>query len=1056
MSGGLLIGTTASLQGAITNNAAVTFDQTFDGAYAGVMSGTGGLTKTGTGTLTLSGANTYTGGTFVDGGILRAAIANALGTGTLTVASGATLDLNGFNQAVGSLSGAGNFTLGSASLSTGGNNADSTFAGGLSGSGSLTKTGTGVLTLSGQNTYTGGTTVSGGSLVGTTSSLQGNILNHGTLVFDQLLTGTYSGVMSGTGGLEKKGTGALTLSGANSYTGGTTVWSGSLIGNSTSLQGNIFSNGLVVFNQPSAGTYSGVLSGTGGLLKEGAGTLTLAGASTYTGGTTIGGGVLRAGSPNVFATNAPLAIGAGTTLDLNGFSHTLNALSGTGFIQLGTAKLTTGTDGGSDTLDATISGTGTLEKAGTGTLTLTGTNTYTGGTTVSGGTLAGTSTSLQGNILNNSLVVFDQGFNGTYAGWMSGSGALQKAGAGTLTLTGTNTYAGGTVITGGSLIGTAASVTGPITNHGSLLLGGSADETFNGSLSGTGAFTKTGSGTLTLSGLHAFSGLTTVSQGGLFLNGQLGGGLRVLPGASFSGNGRIFGSTFVQGSLEVVLPGGSTAQGLAARNGVLAATGDRLNTPPPLTIDGNLVTEPGSVLTLPIGPGPYPSLLVGGTASLNGTALDVRAIELGTERRLSFNALAGLGGLTMTNPSVSTADPLLIPALRQDGTSLFVTLLNLRVPLRDAVTDRRFAPLGGALDILKQDMSGDRGFVIRELLALDDEMLNDAMRAIAGEIHATSRHVAVRSSEAFTDLVRSQLADRDDESDEGRPGGGGRAVRWWGQYGREHGDFEKRNGALGGTMDVSDGAAGFDVRLSDRWLAGGGGGFGSGQFGLNGLGASAEVSTPRAFGVLGFKPKGFGIRGGASLGRSNSKSKRAILIIATLPPELGGLPLTGGIDRQATSEEVTVQNDEWTEYSDNIDYKTYRIDWMVGVRRARFSQEGFTESGAGALSLASDGQTFSLNETDVKVYVRRRKGGLRPYAETMIRRSSGMPFNAEVRFAEVPNSDFASQGLPRGANSFLGRAGLNVVRMFGTVTFEYRFRKADGQFIQAGDVRFRW
>ena len=86
---------------------------------------------------------------------------------SLTIAStpGATLDLNGFNNSIGSLAGAGTVELGNGTLTTGGNNAASTFSGVINGTGGgITKIGSGTQTLSGDNTFGGNTTVSGGTL----------------------------------------------------------------------------------------------------------------------------------------------------------------------------------------------------------------------------------------------------------------------------------------------------------------------------------------------------------------------------------------------------------------------------------------------------------------------------------------------------------------------------------------------------------------------------------------------------------------------------------------------------------------------------------------------------------------------------------------------------------------------------------------------------------------------------------------------------------------------------------------------------------------------------
>jgi autotransporter-associated beta strand protein len=138
------------------------------GAYAGAISGTGGITKIGTGTQTLSGANTYTGATTVNAGTLRAGVAtHAFGVGSaVDLTASGTLDLVTYNNTIGSLAGlAGSAAnLGTATLTTGGLNTADSYAGVISGTGGLIKTGTNTLTLSGANTYSGGTTISAGTL----------------------------------------------------------------------------------------------------------------------------------------------------------------------------------------------------------------------------------------------------------------------------------------------------------------------------------------------------------------------------------------------------------------------------------------------------------------------------------------------------------------------------------------------------------------------------------------------------------------------------------------------------------------------------------------------------------------------------------------------------------------------------------------------------------------------------------------------------------------------------------------------------------------------------
>ena len=111
--------------------------------------------------------------------------------------------------------------------------------------------------LAGSSSYSGGTLVSAGTLQGTTASLQGDITDNASLVFDQGTTGTYAGDISGTGSLTKLGTGTLILAGSNSYAGGTLVGAGTLQGTTDSLQGDITDNASLVFDQATTGTHAG-------------------------------------------------------------------------------------------------------------------------------------------------------------------------------------------------------------------------------------------------------------------------------------------------------------------------------------------------------------------------------------------------------------------------------------------------------------------------------------------------------------------------------------------------------------------------------------------------------------------------------------------------------------------------------------------------------------------------------------------------------------------------------------------------------------------------------
>ncbi len=234
------------------------------------------LTKVGSGKLVLNGRNTYSGVT-------------TIGAGTLQLGSGSS----GASLASAAVKNYGSLIF---------NHSDSiTYSGVISGTGSMTKSGVGTLTLTGENTYTGSTVIGAGTLqIGNglkfVSFASVGVKNSGTMIFNLGDSLDYSGAISGAGALTKTGTGKLTLSGSNSYTGLTTVGTGTMqIGNGTddtSFASSVKNSASLVFNLGNSLTYSRTISGTGTLTKMGTGKLTLSGTNTYTGATAINAGTL--------------------------------------------------------------------------------------------------------------------------------------------------------------------------------------------------------------------------------------------------------------------------------------------------------------------------------------------------------------------------------------------------------------------------------------------------------------------------------------------------------------------------------------------------------------------------------------------------------------------------------------------------------------------------------------------------------------------------------------------------------------------------------------------
>jgi autotransporter-associated beta strand protein len=387
----------------------------------------------------------------------------------------------------------------------------------------------------------------------------GLITNSGganTLILASTSGTGFSGVINGAYSLDV--TGAVTLTGINTYIGGTTIASGGALtlgngGSTGSVPGSIADNGTLAIDQSGSVTLNNV-SGTGALVQEGTGTTTLGSGISYSGGTTITNGTLVVGnaaalgagavtvnggellgtttetisSPSSMTLegNTTLAAAPGqtltispTALDFDANSITIGAAGQTGVVQFKIASTTTLTNPNAYTV--TIAA-GTLKVLDVDSFFLLGNDTST--TVQSGATLDLGGQSLSVNGLKGSGSVVDSGAaatltvnGGDFGGTISGPIALTVGG--TLILTGSNTYTGNTTINSGAQLalgngGATGSVAGSITDSGTLAIDQSGSFALN-NVSGAGNVLQEGTGTTILGSGLSYTGGTTVLAGTL-------------------------------------------------------------------------------------------------------------------------------------------------------------------------------------------------------------------------------------------------------------------------------------------------------------------------------------------------------------------------------------------------------------------------------------------------------------------------------------------------------------------------------------------------------------
>lgn len=661
----------------------------FDGKVTGNLSGST-LTKQGAGTLTLAKDNNLAGVVTVSDGVLRIGDGGSVGNiGTAGLQVGRTVIVNrtGTIDITGPMTGAGLFE----------------------------KTGSGLLNLaSATNSFNGTVKVSGGTLAffddGQLGRYDVALDNGGTLSLDASLgtplstelkhdlvigsTGggvfgvngsswTLSGDTRGAGLLTKSGTGTVVVTGILGQTGGTEVAAGTLqigSGLSGTLTGDVAvdSGATLVFGRSDATEYGGVISGTGEVIKRGAGQLILTGEQLFAGAFKVQQGDVRVG-----------------------FGGTQGSLSGDVDLSSNTHLIFDRSD--ASAFNGDTSGAGQVLKSGPGTLVVLGDMNHTGGTQITSGMLQignnGTVGNIHGSVssIAGTQLAINRSDDIVLDASLTGDGTLVQAGSGTTTLSGNYSQTGGVIITGGHLaVDSNARLGGGdlIMDGGALTYaaafndlrdirlragGGGLDVgafnvTYSGQVSGNSEFTKEGTGTLRFTSVLG-SSLLHVNAGGMIIgnsgtSGTLLGNADILSGAtlaldrsdawSFSGILSGAGTFEKLGTGKLTLPGDSSGfTGTTAVTGgtlivenklggdVSVATGARLQSAPAtlrdasiggnVTVVGGTIAPGSSIGTLNIGGNFTPDAASTTEIEIDGTTAAGRSDVINVAGAASLN-----------------------------------------------------------------------------------------------------------------------------------------------------------------------------------------------------------------------------------------------------------------------------------------------------------------------------------------------------------------------------------------------------------------------------------
>jgi autotransporter-associated beta strand protein len=945
----------------------------------------------------------------------------------ITNASGA-LDISGLAAAAtgmtaGSIEGAGAYYLGSKQLTVGSNGLNTTVSGVISNcgsgtdcsasgatGGSLVKVGTGALTLTGVNTYTGGTTINAGTLQLGNGGATGAILGAVTVGG----SGTFNVVNADTSGIT-----SISNAGATNFRNGTSAGSATITNNS----------GFTQFFNTSTASNAGITNNAHLKFRD----TSAAGHATITNNSDLNFNETSSAGNATIANNGLVRFFGASTA---GSAAITNGAAGvTDF------SLSSGPNGDRKLSAGSIGGGGTF-SLGQNELTVGGNNLS---TTVTG-------------------VIADGGLGG------GTGGSLVKAGTGTLTLTGTNTYTGGTTINAGTLQlgngGTSGSILGSIALAGGNFAVDRSDAvTLDGAISGSGSFSQIGTGNTILTAASTYTGATIVNAGTLSVNGSISNSnVTVNAGGMLGGNGAVGNTTINGGTLA---PGNSI--GL-------------------LTVQGNLVLTAAATYMVEVSPVNADRTNVTGVATLGGAAVKA-SFAAGSYVSKQYTIINATGGVSGTlSAEVDTNLPANFhTALGYDANNVFLNLiLNFGLP---SPLQGNQANVGTALTNFFNGTGGiPMAFAALspagltqasgEVATGSQQTTFDAMNLFMGLL--TDPFVAGRGDPVTSPAGASQFAEENDSANayasKDKPRSGAEreayaaiyrkalvmadpfAQRWsvWaaGYGGSQTTDGNTAQGSNAATSRLYGTAVGADYRFSPNTLAG---------FALAGGGTN------------------FSIAHGLGSGRSDLFQAGAFVRHTFGPAYLSGA-LAYGWQDVTTDRIVTVAGVDQLRANFNANAFSGRVEggyrfvtpWTVGVGVTPYAAGQFTtfDLPAYAEQVLSGANTFALAYASKSVTASRSELGIRTEKSFAMqsailtlrgRFAWAHDFNPDrsmaATFQTLPGASFVVNGAAQAHDSALTTASAEMKWRNGwsaAATFEGEFSSVTRSYAGKGALRYAW